>query len=248
MGASIKIISGPLKSNVGEVKSVMDDILRVQLHSNGDTIMIYRSHVAEISKRTGSFINKSPFPEATATKPIPNIDGKDGSGTSLHGPQTPMYESKYPHLCSYVYLLLTSKIVYEIVYEGSWIGANNVATLVADLNQSTMFMLQVLALELRTIREHPVTMVPKRLDNREHGIQWFPTLRERITTTTIPVRKRVERLNVILKFILRMKINAVLKISHSSMYLDIISLEDHPVHKLPSPIQNTVRLLCISRL
>jgi len=86
----------------------MDDILQIQLHSSGDMILTNRSHVVEIS-----------MPEARAKEPIPNIDGNNGSRTPLYGPQTPMYKSKYPHLCLYVYLLLTSEIVYEIVYEGS---------------------------------------------------------------------------------------------------------------------------------
>jgi len=58
-------------------------------------------------------------------------------------------------------------------------GANNVATLVADLNHSTMFMLQILALELLVTGQHPV-IVPKLLDNGllKHGIHGFPTLRD----------------------------------------------------------------------
>jgi len=82
IGATVKMISGPFKSYIGEVRSAIEGGLCVKLHCSGHRILVARSHVAEISRHNDKFISKTP--EATATKPIsPNFAGKHGSNKHL---------------------------------------------------------------------------------------------------------------------------------------------------------------------
>jgi len=90
IGALIKIISGPYKTEIGTVKNVTDDILYIVLYSTGQFISVNRSHVEEVTKQSSSLISSRKIP---CQVQIPNLEF-DGSKTPLYGSQTPMHNSE----------------------------------------------------------------------------------------------------------------------------------------------------------
>ncbi|KAJ9582584.1 hypothetical protein L9F63_023072, partial [Diploptera punctata] len=101
IGQTVKITTGAFKAIVGIVKDATNSTVRVELHSNGQTISVDRSHIKCIGMppKSGSG-SDVPLPMYGSGSQTPVY--RSGNKTPTYGSQTPMYDagSRTPHFGS----------------------------------------------------------------------------------------------------------------------------------------------------
>jgi transcription elongation factor SPT5 len=89
IGTDIKIICGPYKGNIGNIKNIMETTALVVLYSTGQTILIDQSHITNIETE---LLTKTK--QNSGCSSYNRTPSNSGGQTPMYGPKTPMYNGK----------------------------------------------------------------------------------------------------------------------------------------------------------